>query len=85
MGLVIKTCVILHKMIIDFECADNFHPHYIRDDMYVPQHAFTIIPHNPNHICDDHAMMILEMQHQETHNQLQHDLLMIEMAVGKVE
>jgi hypothetical protein len=78
MGLVIKTCVILHNMIIDFQCANNVNPDYIGEDIYVPQHAFTIIPHNPDHLCEDRATMILEMQHQETHNQLQHDL-MIEM------
>jgi hypothetical protein len=75
MKLVIKTCVILHNMVIDFECANNLNPDYIDDDVYVPQHAFTIIPHNPDHLCEDRANMILEMQHQEMHNRLQHDLM----------
>jgi len=73
MGLVIKTCVILQNMIIDFQCANNVNPDYIGEDIYMPQHAFTIIPHNPDHLFEDRATMILEMQHQLQHN------LMIEM------
>ena len=78
MKMVIKTCVILHNMIIDFEHANNIDPTYISDDEYVPLHPFRIIPRNRNQTIEDRASMINDMQHVATHDQLQHDL-MVEM------
>ena len=60
MKLVIKTFVILNNMVlIDFECANNLNPEYVYDDVYVSQHEFTIIPHNPDHLCEDQANMMI--------------------------
>jgi hypothetical protein len=78
MKMVIKTCVILHNMIIDFERANNVDATYIHGLEYVPLHPFIIIPRNHHQTIEDRASMINDMQHVETHNQLQHDL-MVEM------
>jgi hypothetical protein len=72
MKMVIRICVILHNMIIDFlEHANNIDPTYINEDEYVPLHPFRIMPCN-----HDQTGMIHEMQHVEIHHQLQHNLML---------
>ena len=76
MKMVIRTCVIHHNMIIDFERANNIDPTYINDNEYVPLHPFRIMPRNHDQTIEDRAGMIHDMQCGETHHQLQHDLML---------
>ncbi|KAI2504467.1 Ribosomal protein-like protein [Fragilaria crotonensis] len=44
MKTVIKTCVILHNLVIDFERQNGIDSDYINNEMYIPQHPFVVIP-----------------------------------------
>lgn len=78
MKSIIKTCVILHNLIIDFEDSHNIDGTYIEDDEFIPQHPFVIIGRQNVQTPEDRMQMISEMQNSEQHTQLQQDL-MIEM------
>jgi hypothetical protein len=78
MKTVIKTCVILHNLIIDYERINNINSTYIDGIDYIPMHPFTIIPQTENQDAKDRTNMIAEMKDTTMHNRLQHDL-MVEM------
>ena len=75
MSLVMKTCVILHNLIIDFQRDQNLDPSYINDLEYQPKHPFVLIPRSPNQTHDDRLRMIRDMQNDTVHTRLQHDLM----------
>jgi hypothetical protein len=78
MKTVIKTCVILHNLIIDYERINNINSTYIDGIDYILMHPFTIIPQTENQDAKDRTNMIAEMKDTTMHNRLQHDL-MVEM------
>jgi hypothetical protein len=78
MKTVIKTCVILHNLIIDFERINNMNSTYIEGIDYIPSHPFTVIPQTEKQEAEDRTNMMAEMKDANLHNRLQHDL-MIEM------
>jgi Plant transposon protein len=75
MDTVIRTCVILHNLVIDYEREHNLDGNYINDMNYVPLHNMEVVPRNPNQNHVDREMMIDDMQNIEHHNLLQHDLM----------
>jgi len=78
MNTVIRTCVLLHNLIIDYEREHNIDAGYINDANYVPLHPFVVMPRNPNQTLEDREIMMGDMQNTEQHNLLQYDL-MVEM------
>ena len=75
MSSVIRTCVILHNLIIDYEIKHNVDSTYIEDSMYVPKHPCTLIPRQQNQTGEIRGRMITEMKCSDVHRQLQHDLM----------
>lgn len=76
MKQVIKTCVILHNLIIDYEMANNVDSTYIAEACYIPEHPFRIVPRDVlNQTNETRTAMIVEMQDSDMHNRLQHDLM----------
>jgi hypothetical protein len=75
MKTVIKTCVILHNLVIDFERQNGVNSDYINDEMYIPQHPFVVIPRQEGQTFDTRSQMISAMQNSELHTRLQHDLM----------
>jgi Plant transposon protein len=75
MSSVIRTCVILHNLIIDYEIKHNVDSTYIEDSMYVPKHPCTLIPRQRNQTGEIRGRMITEMKCSDVHRQLQHDLM----------
>ncbi len=78
MKTVIKTCVILHNLIIDFERVNSIDSNYIDVVDYIPSHPFTVIQRNVDQDADDRTNMMAEMKDTNQHNRLQHNL-MVEM------
>ena len=75
METVIRTCVILHNLIINYERENNVDAGYIDDVNYVPLHPFVVVPRNLNQTVQEREVMIGGMQNTEQHNLLQHDLM----------
>ena len=75
MKTVIKTCVILHNLVIDFERQNGVDSDYINDEMYIPQHPFVVIPRAEGQSFDTRSQMISAMQNSELHTRLQNDLM----------
>jgi Plant transposon protein len=79
MDTVIRTCVILHNLIIDYSREHDIDGDYINDEAnYEPVHQFVLIPRNPEQTIEDREELVTEMQDVGSHNLLQHDL-MVEM------
>ena len=72
---VMRTCVILHNFVLDYEREHNLDGDYINHKNYVPLHDFVVVPRNPNQDFAEREMMIEDMQNAEQHNLLQHDLM----------
>jgi hypothetical protein len=62
MSIVIKTCVVLHNLIINYEHAHNIDPGYIHNAEYVPQHPFTIKHCTNEQTHEDREGMIDDMK-----------------------
>ena len=75
MEQVMKTCVILHNLIIDYEIAHNLDPGYIHNEQYIPVHGMTIVPRNIHQNGEMRGNMINEMQCNDLHYHLQQDLM----------
>jgi hypothetical protein len=75
MKTVIKTCVILHNLVIDFERQNGVDSDYINDEMNIPQHPFAVIPRAEGQSFDTRSHMIAAMQNSELHARLQNDLM----------
>ena len=75
MATVIRTCVLLHNMIIDYEREHTIDGAYILEPVHNPQHPFVLIPRDPEQNGNARAEMIMGMQNIELHHQLQHDLM----------
>jgi Plant transposon protein len=75
MKSVMKTCVILHNLIIDYEIEHDLDGDYINDAQYVPEHGMTIVPRNNEQNGEMRDNMIAEMQDSDIHHRLQHDLM----------
>ena len=76
MGTVIKTCVIRHNLVIDYEREHSLDPGYISSDQYIPLHSFIIIPKNAGKDSAEHRQAkIAGMQASDHHHELQHDLM----------
>ena len=73
MKTVIKTCVILHNLVIDFERQNGVDSDYINDEMYIPQHPFVVIPRAEGQSFDTRSQMISAMQNSELQNDLMID------------
>jgi hypothetical protein len=72
---VMKICVILHNLIIDYEIEHHLDPGYINNKCYVPEHAMTIVPRDIHQNGETRENMIVEMQYNELHHRLQQDLM----------
>ena len=76
MKQVIKTCVILHNLIIDYEMKNNVDSTYIAHACYTPEHPFEIVSQDVlNQTSEIRRAMVVEMQDSDMHNRLQHDLM----------
>ena len=75
MKQVMKTCVILHNLIIDYEIKHNLNGAYITNDQYAPEHGMTIVPRLNELNGEMKGNMIDEMQDNDIHHRLQHDLM----------
>ena len=75
MSTVIRTCVLLHNLIIDHERENGLDPDYITGVEYIPNHAFTVVPREENQGIEDRAIMTHEMKNVEDHNRLRSDLM----------
>lgn len=78
---VVKTCVSLHNMIIDYESEHDEDSGCIaHEQYYAPQHPFTIVPREIGQLPETRAdMVITAMQSSDTHHHLLQYDLMIEM------
>jgi hypothetical protein len=76
MKTVIKTCVILHNLTIDFEREHNLDSGYIGANDYVPVHPFTVIDRDDNQTVADRTAMMADMKSADNHNRLQHDIML---------
>jgi Plant transposon protein len=72
---VMKACVILHNLVIDYEIENNLDGNYINDDLYVPEHGMVIVPRNNQQNGEMRENMISEMQDSDIHHRLQQDLM----------
>jgi Plant transposon protein len=73
---VIATCIIMHNLIIDYQIEHDDEGAYIKEEAFVPQHPFVLIPRSASKkTANDRATMILDMKNQDLHIQLQHDLM----------
>ena len=80
MGSVIKTCVILHNLVIDYEREHSLDPGYISSDNYIPLHRFVIMPKNVGEdSAENRQAQNAGMQASDHHHELQDDL-MVEMC-----
>lgn len=79
MKTVIKTCVILHNMIIDYEREHGEDSGYIAHEQYAPQHLFTVVPREIGQLAETRVGMINDMQYSDTHHRLQEYDLMVKM------
>ena len=75
MSNIIRTCVILHNLTIDYEMKHNVDSTYIEDAEYVPNHPCTLVPREHNQTGDTRGIMIADMKSSEIHRRLQHDLM----------
>ena len=76
MGLVIRTCVILHNLIIDHEKKTGEDSHYIEGAECIrPQHAFTVIPKSPHQTIEERRVMMDAMKSVDGHSALWQDLM----------
>jgi Plant transposon protein len=75
MDTVIRTCVILHNMVIDYEREHNIDAEYINDEMYVPQHPFTVLARDNEQNGIAREQMVAAMKDSDLHDQLQYDLM----------
>jgi hypothetical protein len=76
---VMRACVILHNLIIDYSRKYYIDGDYIYDDAnYEPMHHFVLVPRNPEQTIDEREELVTNMQNIGSHNLLQHDL-MVEM------
>lgn len=76
MRTVIKTCVILHNLTIDFERENNLNSDYIGANDYVPVHPFTVIDRDDAQTIADRTAMMADMKSVDNHNRLQHDIML---------
>jgi len=58
---VMKTCVILNNLIIDYEIEHHLDPGYINNECYAPEHAMTIVPRDIHQNGETRENMIVEM------------------------
>jgi hypothetical protein len=65
MDTVIRTCVILHNLVIDYKCEHNMDGNYINDENYVPLHNMVVVPCNSNQNHVNREIMIDDMQNTE--------------------
>jgi hypothetical protein len=76
MKTAIKTCVILHNLlVIDFERQLGVDSDYINNEMYIMQHPFVVIPRAERQTFDTRLQMISAMQNSELHARLQNNLM----------
>lgn len=75
MGDVMKACVILHNLIIDYEKEHAIDSNYIEDDQYRPEHPFTMIKDTEVRTSSVRSRYIRAMQSETDHNRLQADVV----------
>ena len=76
MATVIKTCVILHNKIIDYEREHDIDGTYIENEAnYAPFHQFVLVPRHVDQTAEEREDIVNNMQNNESHNLLQHDLM----------
>jgi hypothetical protein len=73
--MVIKACVILHNLIIDFERINNIDSNYKAAMDYIPSHPFTWWIKKYIIKPDDRISMIPEVYDVNQHNYCQHNLM----------
>jgi hypothetical protein len=71
MKTVIKTSVILHNLVIDFERQIGVNSDYINNEMIIPQHPVVVISRGEGQTFDTRLQMISAIQNSELHTQLQ--------------
>jgi hypothetical protein len=72
---VMRTCVIMQYLVLDFKREHNLDGDYINHKNYVPLDDIVVVPRNPNQDYAKREMMIEDMQNVEQHQLLQHDLM----------
>jgi hypothetical protein len=79
METVMRACVILHNLIIDFEKEHNLDSKYIQDQQYVPQHSFEVfektIEERANISEHTRRHMVKKINSSVLHERLTHDLV----------
>lgn len=76
-AIVVKACVILHNLIIDYEMIHDLNRDYINDQAYVPQHPIEIVAGNLHAVLDVEAKLVNLAQRTDgiMHARLQADLI----------
>jgi hypothetical protein len=75
MDTVIRTCVLLHNLIIDYKRDNSVDGGYIKDAAYVPLHHMVVVPRNPNQSVEEREVLIGNMQNMKQHHLIQHNLM----------
>jgi Plant transposon protein len=76
MDTVMRTCVILHNLIIDYERNNDIDGDYLNEaENYEPLHQFVVVPRNQNQTGEEREHLTTNMMNVEAHNLIQHDLM----------
>jgi Plant transposon protein len=75
MGTVIRTCVILDNMIVDYEREHNVDGDYIHHPNYAPLHPFVVVPRNVDQTKEEREALMCSMKNQEQHTLIQNDVM----------
>ena len=78
MSSVIKRCVILHNLILDYERRHNVDGEYNHPPNYAHVHPFVVVARNDNQTMEERRGMMNQMKSQDNHNLIQHNV-MVEM------
>ncbi|XXQ33541.1 DDE Tnp4 domain-containing protein [Plasmodiophora brassicae] len=74
--VVVKTCVILHNLIIDYERKHSIDSTYIEGSEYVPEHPFVIVPAKDEELSADAKLVNMSRIHNRSmHARLKEDLV----------
>jgi hypothetical protein len=74
---VMKTCVILHNLILDYEKSNAIESDYIHDQQYQPKHPFTVSARRSEFVFTDEeaSVELSRIRDAGMHRQLRDDLI----------